>query len=258
MSRISDLAWLTSRPIAHRGLHERARGFVENTASAARAAVAADFAIECDLQLSSDGEAVVFHDFTLDRLTTAIGRLDALPVRQLAHIRLRDTDDQILALSAFLDVVAGRVPVICEIKSRFDGDTRLARRAAEIASAASGLIALKSFDPDVISWLRHEAGALGAAVPLGVVAMADYDGPAWAMLDAERKRSLAGFLHWEHTEPDFLSYCVDDLPHPVPYLCRAALGMPLMVWTVRARAQALLGRRWADQIIFEGQEAVSD
>src|SRR4051794_2404055 len=62
------LDWLTARPIAHRGLHDKAKGVIENTVSAALAAVDAGYAIECDVQLTGDGEAVVFHDFTLDRL----------------------------------------------------------------------------------------------------------------------------------------------------------------------------------------------
>jgi glycerophosphoryl diester phosphodiesterase len=67
-------AWLTARPIAHRGLHDRARGVIENSLAAADAAVAGAYAIECDVQISRDGEAIVFHDETLERLTTAQGR----------------------------------------------------------------------------------------------------------------------------------------------------------------------------------------
>ena len=63
--------WLTARPIAHRGLHDRAASRPENTLAAARAAVAGGFAIECDVQLSADGEAMVFHDAALGRLTEA-------------------------------------------------------------------------------------------------------------------------------------------------------------------------------------------
>ena len=66
-----DFGWLVARPIAHRGLHDAAKGIIENSLAAARAAIAGNYAIECDAQLSADGEAVVFHDDTLDRLTEA-------------------------------------------------------------------------------------------------------------------------------------------------------------------------------------------
>lgn len=253
----ATLKRLMERPIAHRGLHQRSRGLIENTESAARAAIAAGFGIECDLQLSADGEAMVFHDFTLERLTASTGRVDALPARALSQTGFRDTSDRMLSLAAFLDLVGGQVPLVCEIKSRFDGDIRLARRAAEIASGAAGPLALKSFDPDVIAWLRAEADALGVShLPLGVAAMARYERPDWPVLDAERKRNLSEFLHWDRSRPDFLSYNVDDLPHAVPYLCRTALGTPVMAWTVRNPLQATTGRRWADQLIFEGEDAL--
>ena len=86
-------AWLTTRPIAHRGLHDCGRGaIIENSSSAARAAIAKGFAIECDVQMSRDGEAIVFHDFTLERLTERSGRVDGLLVRALQETRLRGGD----------------------------------------------------------------------------------------------------------------------------------------------------------------------
>jgi len=90
MLKRASLDWLTARPIAHRGLHDKTKGVIENTGSAATAAIEAGFAIECDVQLTADGEAVVFHDFTLDRLTEARGRLDAMNAASLAKIAMRD------------------------------------------------------------------------------------------------------------------------------------------------------------------------
>ena len=86
MRKKASLDWLTARPIAHRGLHDKAKGVIENTASAALAAIEGGYAIECDVQLTADGEAIVFHDFTLDRLTEAKGRLDAMNAASLARI----------------------------------------------------------------------------------------------------------------------------------------------------------------------------
>ncbi len=115
-------AWLTARPIAHRGLHVRADGVIENTVGAARAAIAKGFAIECDVQLTRDLEAVVFHDFTLDRLTEATGRVADRTAAELAATPMRGTTDRIVPLAEFLGVLDGKVPLVCEIKSAFDGD----------------------------------------------------------------------------------------------------------------------------------------
>ena len=248
-------AWLTARPFAHRGLHDAASAIVENTYAAAAAAIDHGYAIECDVQITGDGEAVVFHDFTLDRLTTVRGSLDAVPLQALTAIPLRATQQRIAPLPAFLGLVGGRTPLVCEIKSRFDGDLTLAARVAAIARSYAGPLALKSFDPAIIAYLQENRAAFGLDdTPLGMVAQASYDdGPAeWARLTAGEKFALAEFLHFEATRPDFLSYGVRDLPHAVPYLCRAGLGLPVLAWTVRDAAQAAIAARWADQIIFEG------
>ncbi len=166
-------AWMTARPIAHRGLHDRAKGVIENSPKAALAAIAGRFAIECDVQLTADGDAVVFHDFELDRLTAGAGRVDALTTAQLEAIQLKDTSDRIPSLSRFLDLIDGRAPLVLEIKSRFDGDMRLTRRVAEIVNASPHPIVLKSFDPRIVTELR----TLTPNHARGVVAMLDYGYP---------------------------------------------------------------------------------
>ena len=248
--------WLVARPIAHRGLHGGHEGpVVENSPSAASAAIAKGYTIECDVQLTRDGEAVVFHDFTLERLTGATGRVDEVNVDELERLILRTSSDRILTLTQFLKLIAGRVPLVCEIKSRFDGDMRLSERVASCAAAYAGPMCIESFDPRVISHLRRQRDPLGLSqVPLGMVAQARYDDPhdEWAFLDAGEKRALAHFLHFDETRPDFLSYCVRNLPHAVPNLCRQGLGMPVTAWTVRTSDQHMLAKQYADQIVFEG------
>jgi glycerophosphoryl diester phosphodiesterase len=240
--------WLTARPIAHRGLHDATRGRVENTLGAAQAAIAAGFAIECDVRLSSDGEAVVFHDARLDRLMRASGAVGARTVGELRGLRFKATSERIPTLPEFLAGLAGKVPLICEIKSCFDGDTRLTDRVATLAAEYAGPLALKSFDPEVIAQLR----ASGLAKPLGIVAEASYEGDYWRELRADQKQDCAAFLHYPRTRPDFLSWHVDDLPHPTPALLRALAALPVMVWTVRTAEQKRRARLWADQIVFEG------
>src|SRR5947209_4962490 len=124
------LDWLIARPVAHRGLHDAAAGIIENTPSAFTAAIAANYAIECDLQLSGDGEAMVHHDDALGRLTEGSGRLDAMTAAQLRCVAFHGTPDRMMSVGDLCDLVAGRVTLLIEIKSRFDGDRRLVARAA--------------------------------------------------------------------------------------------------------------------------------
>jgi glycerophosphoryl diester phosphodiesterase len=248
-------SWLTDRPIAHRGLHDKGLGIVENTLAAAEAAAERRFAIECDVQASADGVAMVFHDATLERLTEACGRLDGKSARELKNVCFQSTAERIPTFRDLLARIAGRTPIICEIKSNFDGDTRLADEVARCAVGYPGPLALKSFDPAIIAYFRNAgrppASALGTC-PLGVVAEARYDHEDWRILSTEQKTNFANFLHYSDTRPDFLSYCVDDLPNATPFLLRTLDATPVMVWTVRTPAQRQLAKRWADQIVFEG------
>jgi glycerophosphoryl diester phosphodiesterase len=241
--------WLTARPIAHRGLHDARNGVVENTLAAAEAAVRGRFAIECDVQLSRDGEAMVFHDARLGRLSRARGAVAERTVAEIQAAPLRGGGEPIPTFAQLLARVAGRTPLICEIKSRFDGDMRLAERVAALARQYAGPLAFKSFDPAPIAHLRARREGLG---PLGVVAQARYRGLYWRDLSAAQKEACAAFLHYPETRPDFLSWCVDDLPHPTPFLLRELSRAPIMVWTVRTAEQRRAASRWADQIVFEG------
>jgi len=240
--------WLIAQPIAHRGLHSRASGIIENTLAAAKAAIAQRYSIECDIQITRDGEAVVFHDFMLDRLTKAKGRLDTFNADELSQLSYQEGDQNILTLAAFLTAIDARTGVIIEIKSRYDGDLRLADRALQIVNAYPGPVSLKSFDPEVLVHLRGNK----AACPLGLVAQAKYQDEEFANLSRAQRQSFSALSHFPHAQPDFLSWNLDDLPHAIPMLCRAGIGMPVMVWTVRSKAEADFARCHADQIIFEG------
>lgn len=248
MTRKADHAWLFARPIAHRGLHDARRLIVENSLAAARAAIVPRYGVECDVQMTRDEEVFVFHDDVLDRLTLASGRVADIDARTMAMLAFRGGDGAPPTLAAFLAEIDGRVPVVIEIKSRFDGDMRLADRTAAIAERFAGSVALKSFDPAIIAHLR---GA-GCNLPLGIVAEARYDHAEWAGLSAETRRDLAALSHLSQTKPDFLSWCVNDLPHTAVTLCRHGLGLPVMTWTVRTPAQRLTAATYADQIVFEG------
>ncbi|WP_029002339.1 glycerophosphodiester phosphodiesterase family protein [Azorhizobium doebereinerae] len=237
---------LTARPVAHRGLHDAAAGVIENTATAVDAAVAAGCAIEVDVQRSRDGEAMVFHDFTLDRLTLAQGPLAERTAAELKAVPFKATTDAMMTLPDLLERVAGRVQLIIEIKSDFSGDTRLAERAAALVAAYGGPAALMSFDPDMVGVVARHA----PQVRRGIVAQRHYADDR-THLTAARRFALGHLLHWPRSRFQFVAYKVADLGAPAPRLARA-LGMPVLTWTVRTpqdRARAAAG---ADQMIFEG------
>lgn len=244
-----SLDWLTARPIAHRGLHDVSAGVIENSLSAADGAVAGRYGIECDVQLSSDGEAMVFHDFVLDRLTGETGNLSARTAAELGAITLKGSGDRIPTLTALLDRVAGRVPLVIEIKSRFDGDLALTRRTVELVKQRAGQpIVIESFDPAIIASLR----ALAPAIPRGIVAMNDYSYGDYEKLDATQKHALANLLHFNESRPDFLSWKVADLPSAAPFLSQKALGLPVTAWTVRTSEERERAKVHSDQMVFEG------
>lgn len=245
---MKTLDWLTRRPIAHRGLHDRAEGRIENTLSAAEAAVAGGFAIECDVQISADGEAMVFHDHVLDRLTPESGPVRDRNAAELGRIALGGTGDTISTLPDFIGRIDGRTPLVVEIKSRFDGDERLTRRTAEIVFATPHPIALKSFDPAIVRLLRRIAPGL----PRGIVAQSRYVGGEWGRLDEAHRHAMAHLLHWAETEPDFISWHHADLPNASTFLPRRLAQVPVMTWTIRSAADANLALAYADQIVFEG------
>jgi glycerophosphoryl diester phosphodiesterase len=239
-------AWLTARPVAHRGFHDAAAGRIENTLSAAEAAIARGFAIECDLQLTADENAVVFHDDTLDRLTDASGRVDRKSLAEVKAARLNGTDDRIPTLAELLETVSGRVPLVVELKSHWNGDRRLERTVARALAADQGPLAVMSFDPES---MRAMAG-LAPSVPRGLVADrftdAEYDD-----LSAGRRFVLRHLLEVARVGAQFVAYDVQALPASAPLFLRH-LGWPLLTWTVRAAADRATAARYADQMIFEG------
>ena len=232
--------WLTARPIAHRGLHDAATGVIENTPSAVSAAVAAGYAIEVDLQITADNEAMVHHDDALGRLTEGEGRLAAMPAADLQRIAFKATSDRMMTLGDLLDLVAGRSALFLELKSRFDQDLRLARRVAETVRRYAGPVATMSFDPYPMRALRDFVPDL----PRGIVAQRHSD-------EGEHDR-LGYLMHGVQSRPDFIAYYVKDLPSPVPFLTRQVLGLPLLTWTVRTPDDRARATRFADQMIFEG------
>ena len=241
-------AWLTARPVAHRGLHNLSRGIVENMPGAVEAAIAGNFAIEVDIQLTADGEAMVHHDDALGRLAEGSGALLQKTAAELKAVRFKHTSEQMMSLGDLCTLVAGRVPLVVEVKSHFDGDRKLVARMADVLASYSGPVVGMSFDPDQVLALREFAPKL----PRGIVAQRIYDDDYWAKLTKEQRDSMLFLRHGFRTEPHFVAFWVNELPAPAPWIARNIFGCPLLTWTVRTPEQRERAARYADQMIFEG------
>ena len=200
--------WLTARPVAHRGLHDISRGIVENMPAAAEAAVAGNFAIECDIQLTADGEAMVHHDDELGRLTEGSGALLTKTAAELKAVRFKNTAERMMALTDLCDLVAGRVPLVIEVKSHFDGDRRLVTRMAEVLAAYKGPAVGMSFDPEGKLIAKGKLGAgvsieqgQAAARGCGINLIAQVKAAIGDLDKVVRVVRLGGFIN---SAPDFL------------------------------------------------------
>jgi glycerophosphoryl diester phosphodiesterase len=242
------LDWLTARAIAHRGLHDPAQGLIENTAGAVRAAIAAGYGIEVDVQISGDGEAMVYHDAALGRLTDGDGRLDRLDAAELKRVPFRSSSERMLTLGELCDLVAGRTTMLIELKSRFDRDVRLAERVAAVLTAYAGPAAPMSFDPWQVKALRHKARNLAC----GIVAAKYRPHPYWDLMPAWMRYGMGNLLTAVVGQPQFVAYAAADLPALGPAFAKTVLHLPLLAWTVHNDPERRQALRFADQIIFEG------
>jgi glycerophosphoryl diester phosphodiesterase len=245
------------RPIAHRGLHDAAHGIVENTAPAFEAAIAKGYGIECDLQPAAGGLPLVFHDATLERLVHGTSAVAALAEGCARKLRFKDAAvTGILTFVDFLDLVAGRVPILAEVKSEWGPPKPgFLQQIAELARAYRGPLALMSFDPAVMARLK----TLAPDVPRGLVTGSYYfpNGEPWypdKLTDARRK-ALANLEESARADPSFYAYDVRALPSPVAERIRRDLALPLFTWTVRTEEQRRAAAQWADAPVFEGYEA---
>lgn len=245
-------AFLTT-PIAHRGYHDRASGRIENSMSAIRAAVAAGYGIEIDLQLSSDDVAMVFHDETLDRLTDQAGALNRRTAADLGRIRLTGSDDTIPTLSEVLSEIAGRVPLLIEVK---DQSLRLAQTDGRLEAATiralqgyRGPVALMSFNPHSMAIVARDA----PDVPRGLTTCA-FDPDDWQPADPATCIRLRDIPDYDATQSSFISHEAADLSRPrVAEL--AAQGAAVLCWTIRSPQTEATARRVARNITFEGYAA---
>jgi len=240
------------KPIAHRGLHDAAKGIIENTVPAFEAAIARGYGIECDVRPAACGTPMVFHDLTLERLIDGEGPLARHRAEALKSLRYKTGATAMIDLADLLALVAGRQPLLVEIKSEWDApDLTFLKGIAAAAEAYRGPLALMSFDPAVMAAMRE----LAPAIPRGIVS-GQYVGDCWwrGKLGPERAYDLTHLLESGPAAPDFYAYDVNALPTPVTRFTREVLALPLFTWTVRTEEQRATAARWADAPIFEGYE----
>jgi glycerophosphoryl diester phosphodiesterase len=240
--------WLTARPVAHRGLHDHARGIIENMPGAVTAAISGNFSIEVDIQLSADGEAMVHHDDALGRLTEGSGTLRSLTAAELKAVAFKDTSERMMSLGDLCALVAGRVPLVIEVKSHFDGDRQLVQRMSQLLAGYRGPVAGMSFDPDQVMALRERMPQLTR----GIVAERHYTEADWPKASPAQRRGMTHLRHALRTRPHFVAYWVNELPAAAPWIAHRIFGLPLLTWTVRTHEQRRRAARHADQMIFEG------
>ena len=230
--------WIGKQMFAHRGLH--GAGVPENSTAAFAAAIARGLGIECDVQRSVDGQAVVFHDDELDRLTGESGAIGQRTASQLGAIRLIGGEGTIPTLRQALEQIGGQVPLLIEIKSR--PHARIASLCLAVQRELAGYRgnhAVMSFDPRVPRWYRRHA----PQTVRGLVVTEEND---QTLLGRIRRRL---FL-WQ-AKPDFLAYDIRDLPSRFAGEQRRR-GLPVATWTVRSPELLARARQHADAPIAEG------
>jgi len=245
---VSAEAWaaLCGPPLAHRGLWSEG-GTPENSLAAFEAAASAGYGMELDVQLSADGEAVVFHDDRLEqRLTAASGRIAERLAADLAEVRIKGSDEAIPTLAQALAQVDGRSLVVIELKVLGGEVGPLETRVAELLSGYDGPAAMVSFNPHSVGWFADNA----PRVLRGLNSAAYHDAMNWTIAPEERK-ALAELEHVAVARPHFLSLGLDMLPSPSADALRAK-GLPVAAWTVRSQAQWARVARHCDNLMFEG------
>lgn len=239
------------RPIAHRGLHDRAAGVIENSASAFEAAINGGFAIECDVQLTSDGVPVVFHDDGMQRLLGLEGLVADIAAAEFINLPLLGSaaGDRPQRFTDFLAQIAGRTLLQIELKHQRDnsGTQHLARAVAEALKTYEGPVAIESFDPNLLTAIRQ----FGFAGLRGIITYDYADTNEDTGLSDEQRFALRHLLHWHDTQFDFISCDKAALELPAIKFWRA-LGKPVTAWTIRSRLEAQAAQPHIDQIVFEG------
>ena len=237
-----------TRPIAHRALHDVAAGRPENSRAAIKAAIAGDYGIEIDLQLSRDDQAMVFHDYDLERLTGVIGQVRSHTASDLAEIKLTGGDEGVPSFAEVLSLVAGRVPLLIELKDQHgamgEPDGALEDAVAQALPSYDGPAAVMSFNPNMVATLAK----LLPGHPRGLVT-SGYQAEHWPELPAHVRDHLRDIPDYDRAGCSFISHHASDLSRHRVQALRAE-GTPILCWTIRSRAEEQVARQLSDNITF--------
>ena len=220
---------LLGRPIAHRGLW-RASGPPENSLAAFEAACAANYGIELDVRLTADGEAVVFHDESLERMTAESGLTEERTLEELTALRLLGSNQSIPTLEQTLALIAGRSVVLVELKTPPGQEGALEQRVAALLAAYAGPCGVLSFNPEALACIAQH----GPAIARGLNARTE---DAIETLQASKAH--------------FLSVSQELAGHERAQDIRGS-GRAVIAWTIRNRAEWDRASPLADNLIFEG------
>lgn len=255
MSRPEVPAGLMSLPVAHRALHDLSQGRPENSREAVRAAAGAGYAIEIDVQPSSDGVAMVFHDYTLERLTAEDGPINARTASALGAIPLKGGPGGIPTLAAVLAEVGGRVPLVVELKdsSRVMGATDgvLEKATAAALEGYPGPVAVMSFNPEMMAAMAQLAPGIARGLTTCPFREEDLKGVPDAAARAARLTAIADY---DRVGASFISHLWKDLGAARVAELKAS-GAKILSWTLRSPEEEAEARRIADNVTFEGYGA---
>lgn len=239
-----------ARPIAHRGLHDLKNGVQENSRASFIAAIKGGYGIELDLQMSADGEAMVFHDYHLGELTGKNGALQMRTAEELRQIPLNVGDETIPDLSEILHLVNGQAPMLIELKDQ-DGALgpnigKLEARVAEILSHYKGDAVVMSFNP----YSMLAMAKLAPNLPRGITTC-DYNAEHWQWTPRKRAEELREIPDFDRTGACFISHNYTQL-NAAPVQALKARDVPILSWTICNSEQETIARNGADNITFEG------
>jgi glycerophosphoryl diester phosphodiesterase len=247
LSAAGSAAWdhLFSPPIAHRGLWSPA-GAPENSPAAFEAACRAGYGIELDVQLSSDGEVMVFHDAHLARMVGVSAKLKDKTAAELGALRLKGGAEAIPTLRQVLDRVDGRALILVEIKSRSGEEGRLDQKVADVIEGYAGPLSIIGFNAlSHAWWAEHQPEVLRGLNSYG------YDDETARALPEDERRALQNLEHVAVAKPHFLALGIDMLPSERADQLRGE-GYPIIAWTVRSQDQWAAIEEHCDNLIFEG------
>ena len=247
MTGRADPAPFNTKFFAHRGLHDNKSGAPENSMPAFRKAVEKGYGIELDVQLSSDGVPVIFHDLDLARACGVQGLVRERTYEELQTLRLFGSEEKIPALKDFLEMVDGRVPLIVEFKSE-DSDLTLCRVIAPMLRAYKGAYCIESFNPLVLLWYRiHQPKVMRGQLSDGFIHIPKYRALNKAPITIPVQFLIPNFL----SKPDFIAYNHMYEGNISRRICRNLYKAKAAAWTIKSQSELEEAKKSFDVFIFD-------